>query len=223
MALLLSHKIKQDLGLDHISSRTVRRRLAESWEFENGRAETTPFISEIKSKYRCYKHRDWTKEQLRKVVLWSDESPFELRRFRVVCRRKTEKYHPKNCKGTVKHNKKIKVWSYFAAHGRVGNLFRVNGILDQHGYHSSILQWQMMKPSVIRLFPTRTANFSRTMIPNIQSNQSAITWPIAKFQPFLGPLKAQPIENLWSILDMKKVKDRAPKNENQLFEVLQVA
>ena len=32
---------------------------------------------------------------LRKVVLWSDESPFELRRFRVVCRRKTEKYHPK--------------------------------------------------------------------------------------------------------------------------------
>ncbi len=31
-----SHKIKQDLGLDRISSRTVRRRLAESGEFENG-------------------------------------------------------------------------------------------------------------------------------------------------------------------------------------------
>ena len=31
-----------------------------------------------------------------------------------------------------------------------------------------------------------------------------------------------PIENLCSILDMK-VKDIGPKNENQLFEVLQVA
>ncbi len=84
-----------------------------------------------------------------------------------------------------------------------------------------------MKPSVIRLFPTRTANFSRTMIPNIQSNQSAITWPINCEVPTL-PWPSQspdlnPIENLWSILDMKKVKDRAPKNKNQLFEVLQVA
>ena len=47
-----SHKIKQDLGLDRISSRTVRRRLAESGEFENGWAETTPFISDKNRKYR---------------------------------------------------------------------------------------------------------------------------------------------------------------------------
>ena len=40
----------------------------------------------------------------------------------------------------------------------------------------------------------------------------ALPWPSQS--PDLNP-----IENLWSILD----KDRAPKNENQLFEVLQVA
>ena len=221
-----SHKIKQDLGLDRISSRTVRRRLAESGEFENGWAETTPFISDKNRKYRltwCYEHRDWTIEQWRKV-LWSDESPFELRcrrRFR-VWRRKTEKYHPKNCKGTVKHDKKIQVWGCFAAHG-VGNLFRVEGILDQHGYHS-ILQWQM-KPSVNRLFPNKDCIFQQDNDPkhtahsirNYLANYEVPTLPWPSQSPDLNP-----IENLWSILDMK-VKDRSPKNEKQLFEVLQVA
>ena len=41
----------------------------------------------------------------------------------------TEKYHPKICKDTVKHDKKIQVWDCFAAHG-VGNLYQI--LVSQH-------------------------------------------------------------------------------------------
>ena len=221
-----AYRIKAELDLQNVSTRTVRRRITESGEFESGWAEPVPFISDKNRKYRktwCYEHRHWTKEQWRKV-LWSDESPFELRcrrRF-MVWRRPEERYHPKNCKGTVKHDKKIQVWGCFAAHG-VGNLYRVPGILDQHGYHS-ILQWQM-KPSVQRLFPTKDCIFQQDNDPKHTArsirtyleNYEVPTLPWPSQSPDLNP-----IENLWSILDLK-VKDRKPSNEDALFEVLKEA
>jgi transposase len=168
----------------------------------------------------CHEHEDWTIQQWRKV-LWSDESPFELRckrRFR-VWRRPSERFDPKNCKGTVKHDKKIMVWGCFSAHG-VGKLHRIKGILDQHGYHS-ILQRQM-KESVQQLFPENDCTFQHDNDPKHTAKLNkrylencgipTLAWPSQS--PDLNP-----IENLWAIVD-QRVKDRAPKNEDKLFELL---
>jgi hypothetical protein len=221
-----ARQIKQDLGLENISERTITRRLSESGEFENGWAKKMPYISEKNRLYRlewCREREKWTIDQWRKI-LWSDESPFELRckrRFR-VWRRPEERFHPKNCKGTVKHDKKIMVWGCFAAHG-VGKLHRIKGILDQHGYHS-ILQYQM-KESVRQLFPDMDCTFQQDNDPKhtaklnkrFLENYEVPTLP----WPFQSP-DLNPIENLWSILD-HRAKDRAPKNEDELFQLLQQA
>jgi len=89
---------------------------------------------------------------------------------------------------------------------------------------NSILQWQM-KPSVNRLFPNKDCIFQQDNDPkhtahsirNYLANYEVPTLPWPSQSPDLNP-----IENLWSILDMK-VKDRSPKNKKQFFEVLQVA
>ena len=74
-------------------------------------------------------------------------------------------------------------------------------------------------PASTAFSPTRTACFSTTMILNIQPTQSQLPGQLWSSNPSLA-LDLNPIENLWSILDMK---DRSPKNEKQLFEILQVA
>jgi hypothetical protein len=58
---------------------------------------------------------------------------------------------PRECiKQTVKHEKKIMVWGCFAGHG-VGQLHRINGIMDKHVY-LNILE-TVAKPSCEELFP----------------------------------------------------------------------
>ena len=105
---------------------------------------------------------------------------------------------PKNCIGMVKHNKKIQVWVCFSAHG-VGNLYRVPGILDQHGYHS-ILQWQM-KPSVQRLFRTKDCYFQQDndskhtahVIRNFLANYEVPTLPWPSQSPDRSKSDREPV------------------------------
>lgn len=135
---------KNDLNLN-ISTSTIKRRLNEKG-FYSFFSVKKPFVSEKNKHARLL----FAKEHVNKPVsfwrkvLWSDESPFVLRfngKIR-VWRLPHERYAPYCLKGTVKHDKKINVWGCFAAHG-VGNLYMVNGNLEQGQFHY-ILQNHMI-------------------------------------------------------------------------------
>ncbi|KAL7830624.1 hypothetical protein SRHO_G00317510 [Serrasalmus rhombeus] len=103
-------------------------------------------------------HKEWTLDQW-KSVLWSDESKFEIfgSNHRVfVRRRKGERMDSTCLVPTVKHGGGggVMVWVCFAS-DTVADLFKIEGILNQHGYHS-ILQrhaipfgWRLVGPSFI--------------------------------------------------------------------------
>ena len=77
-------------------------------------------------------HRHWTEEDWKKA-LWTDESKFGLHRRTFVRRRTSEKML------SVKHGGgNVMVWGCLGA-GKVGDLYKLKGILNKEGYHS-ILQ-----------------------------------------------------------------------------------
>jgi hypothetical protein len=128
---------------------------------------------------------------------------------------------PEQFTGTVKHDAKLMVWGCFAAHG-VGRLYRVQGILEKYQF-LRILMDELL-PSVETLFPNNAPwifqqdnDPKHTALMNQgylrANNVNILRWPSQS--PDLNP-----IENLWSILDMR-LKDRNPQNLDQLFQCLQ--
>ena len=87
------------------------------------------------------KHKEWTSDQWKSVLL-SDESKFEI--FGSTChvfvrRRKGERIVSTCVVPTVTHGGgSVMVWGRFAG-DTVSDLFKIQGTLNQHGYHS-ILQ-----------------------------------------------------------------------------------
>ena len=136
-----------------ISRTTVKRRLCESGL--HGRiAARKPLLRTGNKQKRLVwakEHKEWTLDQW-KSVLWSDESKFEIfgSNHRVfVRRRKGERMDSTCLVPTVKHGGGgVMVWGCFAG-DTVGDLFKIEGILNQHGYHS-ILQRHAI-PSGLRL------------------------------------------------------------------------
>lgn len=219
--------VQEALGLNHMAVSTIRARISSTGRVKSYYKLKKPFVSEanrVKRLNWAREHKDWSVEKWR-TVLWSDESPFQLRfhqRSRVWVH-PTERFLPEALTGTVKHEVKINVWGCFTAHG-VGNLHRIHGNMNRHMY-KDILQTQLV-PSVNKLFPgnlknkfifqqdndpKHTARIVKTWLKKNMSN--VMDWPAQS--PDLNP-----IENLWAILD-KRLASRKPKNEEELFETLQ--
>lgn len=214
-------EIKQDLDIP-VSDQTIRNRLNEKG-FYSFFAIKKPFISEDNRRKRlefANKHKDkplsfWNS------ILWSDESPFVLRfsgRDR-VWRLPNERYASYCLHGTVKHDKKINVWGCFSAQG-VGRLYRINGILEKHQFHSILVN--QMIPSAKKLFPSGQFSFQQDNDPKHTAiinqrylknkNVSVLEWPSQS--PDLNP-----IENLWAYMD-RQMKNRHPQNEDELFVIV---
>lgn len=228
-------QIRNDLGLHHVSESTIKRVIRVFSPFSSKWAKRKPFISikNMKKRVAWAKfHLNWSVEDWMHVV-WSDESPFEIRsnaRFR--CWIEKGERPPRECiKQTVKHEKKIMVWGCFAGHS-VGTLHRIHGIMDKHVY-LDILQ-TVAKPSCEELFPADAEGdhdymfqedndpkhtsklckrWKRTNMNQLNNEESS--WPPQS--PDLNPL-----ENLWAILD-KRTRDRKCNNEEELFQVLERA
>ena len=226
--------IKRELGLDHVSDKLIRRRIAECSEFKSYWKTRKFFVSEKNRKLRvkwCKEHLKWTPEQWRKVI-WTDESPYVLRfnKKTRVWRSHNERYEVFATKATVKHDKKINVWGAFSAHG-VGRIHKIEGIMNAPIFHDILVR--QATPTINELFPGRMENglttadylFQQDNDPkhtariNIQYQKNKgykiLPWPSQS--PDLNP-----IENLWSILE-DRMKDRKPQNEEQLFECIKTA
>lgn len=123
-----------------VSTSTVKRRLRDSGV--TGRvAKKKPYLRLANKRKRlrwAKEHRHWTEEDWKKV-LWTDESKFEVfgsQRRTFVRRRTTEKMLEECLTPSVKHGGgNVMVWGCFGA-GKVGDLYRVKGILNMEGYHS---------------------------------------------------------------------------------------
>ncbi|XP_073531794.1 mRNA-capping enzyme isoform X3 [Phyllobates terribilis] len=159
-------------------------------------------------------HKEWTLDQW-KSVLWSDESQFEIfgSNHRVfVRRRKGERMDSTCLVPTVKHGGGgVMVWGCFAG-DTVGDLLKIEGILNQHGYHS-ILQRHAI-PSGLRLVGPSFI-FQQDNDPKYTSRlcKGYLTWPPQS--PYLNP-----IEMVWCELD-RRVKAKGPTSAKHLWELLQ--
>ena len=118
-------EVRLSAGVEHVSVDTVLRVVHASGEFNSYWAARKPFISAVNVQRRvewCNRYKDWKAEDWRKV-LWSDESPFTLRYkgSQRVWRGVNQRYNPRYCIGTLKHDVKINVWGGFG-NGKVGSV-----------------------------------------------------------------------------------------------------
>ena len=131
---------RKQAGAKAVSSSTVHCHLKASGLM--GRVARKKQLLKRKNKVKRYawvkKHRNWTREQWKRV-LWSDESKFEVfgsKRRAYIQKRTRERMKAQCIEHTVKHGGgSVMVWGCFGA-GKVGNLYRVEEILNQHGYHN---------------------------------------------------------------------------------------
>ena len=122
-------------------------------------------------------------------MLWSDDSKFEI--FGSTCRvfvrhRKSKRMVSTYMVPTVTHGGRgVMVWGCFAG-DTVGDLFKIEGTLNQHGYHS-ILQRHAI-PSGLHLVgpslifqqdsdPKHTPGCVRAIWPRRRVMESTVTWP----------------------------------------------
>uniref|UniRef100_A0A8C7LHL1 Transposase Tc1-like domain-containing protein n=1 Tax=Oncorhynchus kisutch TaxID=8019 RepID=A0A8C7LHL1_ONCKI len=148
----------------HSSKSNVQRRLCESGL--HGRiAAKKPLLKESNNKKRrawAKKHKQWTLDRW-KSVLWSEESKFEIfssnRCVFVRCRVGEQMISPCVVPTVKNGGGDVMVWGCFAV-DTVCDLFRIQGTLNQHGYHSILQRYAI--PSGLRLVG-QSLFFNRTM------------------------------------------------------------
>ena len=150
-----------------VSTSTVKRQLRDAGLL--GRA----------AKKKPYKRKRlrWAKEDRH----WTDESKFEVfgsQRRTFVRRRTSEKMLEECLTASVKHGGgNVIVWGCFGA-GKVGDLYKVKGILNKEGYHS-ILQchalWTALDWSQ---FPPTTGQWPKAHLQTMQElfREEAVSW-----------------------------------------------
>lgn len=211
----------------NVAPRTVRRRIRACLGMGSHWSAMKPFISE-KNRIRrlefanMYKDKDL---EFWRSVIWSDESPYCLiyKGKERVWRRPGERYLPECMCATLKHDKKVNVWGCFNAYG-VGNLYRIEGIMDSAVY-LDILNRQLV-PSIHtlrQLAPGKKYIFQQDNDPKHTANVTK-EWLARKKLPMLvWPSQSpdlNPIENLWGHLD-RQVMDRRPNSEEELYNILE--
>ena len=113
------------------------------------------------------------------------------------------------------------MWGCFAG---VTDLFRIQGTLNQHGYHSILQRYAI--PSVLHLVglsfvfqqdndPKHTSRLCKGYLTKKESDEvlHQMTWPPQS--PDLNP-----IEMVWDELD-RRVKEKQPTSAQHVWELLQ--
>jgi transposase len=219
-------EVADSFGERRVSARLISRRIRELTDLKSHWKIKKPFISAKNRQRRvrwCMDRLHYTPDQWKRF-LFTDESKFTVRfnQKTRVWRTSEEANETFAMRGTVKHDEHIMVWGGFAAHG-VGNLYRINGILEQNQYHD-IIRRQLI-PSARKLFNLRNWTFQEDNDPKHTANSTKALYNQLHIPREAWPANSpdlNPIENLWQYLDVM-CKDRRCNTKEQLFEVLQEA
>jgi transposase len=211
-----------------ISASTVRRRLISLGLF--GRmASRKPLLREANKLKRlafAEKYQHWTAADWAKV-LWSDEKKFELfnSKRRLYVRRKIrEPLRNDTIQPTVKHGGgSVMVWGCFMG-TKVGDLYRINGIMNKEQYHQILVHHAI--PSGKRLggqgFVFQQDNdpkHTSLMVKNyLQKKEREGTITLLEDWPSQSP-DINAIELLWEEMDRQVQKER-PTNEQALLAIV---
>lgn len=215
----------RDVG---VSVSTVKRRLKDA-NLKGRIAAKKPLLRTINKKKRlawAKQHKSWTPAKWKKV-LFTDESKFELfgskRRF-YVRRLPGERMLEQCIQPTVKHGGgSVMVWGCFGG-SSVGDIVRIEGIMDKKKYHS-ILQRHAI-PSGIRICgkgfvfqqdndPKHTSILCKNYLENKQNAKVLrnMVWPPQSPD-------CNPIELLWDQLD-RQVRETQITSQDHMWQVLQ--
>ncbi|CDQ85386.1 unnamed protein product [Oncorhynchus mykiss] len=212
-----------------VSTSTVKRRLRDAGLL--GRVVKKKTCLRLANKNKrlrwAKEHSHWTEEDWKKV-LWTDESKFEVfgsqRTF--VRRRKNEKMLEECLTPSVKHGGgNVMVWGCFGG-GKVGDLYRVKGIMKKEGYHS-ILQHHaipcgqsLIGANFLLQQDNDPKHSSKLCKDYLGKNQSAGILSIMEWPEHSSDFN--PMELLWEQLD-RMVRKKCPSSQSNLWEVLQEA
>jgi len=180
-------------------------------------------INKVKRVEWARAHKNWRIAEWNKV-LWSDEKKFELfnSKRREYCRRREgEALRDDTIQPTVKHGGgSLMFWGCFGG-GKVGNLYKVKGIMDQHQYHSILVRHAI--PSGNRIFSNGRWVFMHDNDPKHTSRATRAYMDWLGLDPEEWPSQSpdlNPIENLWSYLDWR-LRDRHCGSLEELWAALQ--
>ncbi|CAK9801639.1 Transposable element Tcb1 transposase [Anthophora quadrimaculata] len=216
-------EIKNQLGLENISSRTVSRRLDENYLFSR-EACKKPLVSKKNRATRLQfakEHLNWTATEWSKI-LWSDESKFNLfeNDSKNNVRRPTgQRFNVKYLKPTVKFGGgNAMVWGCFSRNG-LGPLIQIKETMDRFVYRD-ILQNHMLPFANEKMLsgwsfqhdndPKHSSKLVKTFLA--EQNVNVIKWPSQS--PDLNP-----IEHLWDYVG-RQLGSHSFTNKAELMEKL---
>ena len=171
-------------------------------------------------RYLSFSLDDWSK------VLWTDESQFQIfgnRRRMFVRRRKHESYLPDCIRPTVKHGGgSINVWGCFAGMA-VGDLSRVDGIMDSKKYHQILVHHaipcgqQLIGTPFIFQQDNDPKHKSKFCMGYLEKKESEGVINVMAWPPQSPDLS--PIEKVWDELD-RKIRQTNITSESSLVDTI---